>query len=91
VKSIIKVKVLPEIRLAIGSEIKKHYAAWRFLGVMDSSYQSLNQVSLSFPPPPIIYKSNLFLNVKVLPEVKQIQKAQRCLNYSLNTQIHILF
>jgi hypothetical protein len=51
----------------------------------------LNQLSLSFPPPPIIYKSNLFLNVKVLPEVKQIQKAQRCLNYSLNTQIHILF
>jgi hypothetical protein len=48
VKSIIKVEVLPEMRKAICQEIKKHYAAWRFLAVMDCSNQSLNQVSCLF-------------------------------------------
>jgi FtsZ-binding cell division protein ZapB len=32
-------------RLTVGKEIKSHFTAWRFLEVMDTSNQSLNQVS----------------------------------------------
>jgi FtsZ-binding cell division protein ZapB len=45
VKRAMKARMLPELKLEICREIKKYYAAWKFLAVMDGSNQSLNQVS----------------------------------------------
>jgi hypothetical protein len=46
VKGQLKMELLPLMRLDICREIKRYYSAWRFLEVMDSSSQSLNQVTL---------------------------------------------
>lgn len=44
VKRKVKEEILPGMRMDICREIKRHYTAWRFLEVMDTSSQSLNQV-----------------------------------------------
>jgi hypothetical protein len=44
----LKDELRPVLRMNICREIGKHYAAWRFLEVMDSSSQSLNQVCITF-------------------------------------------
>jgi len=44
VNTVMKEKLLPELKVGICKEIKKYYAAWKFLAVMDGSNQSLNQV-----------------------------------------------
>jgi hypothetical protein len=45
VKSKLKGLLLDELRMETCREIKKYFAPWRFLEVMDCSQQSLNQVS----------------------------------------------
>ncbi len=45
VKRAMKARMLAELKFEICREIKKYYAAWKFLAVMDGSNQSLNQVS----------------------------------------------
>ena len=44
VSTFMKDKLLPELKVEVCKEIKKYYAAWKFLAVMDGSNQSLNQV-----------------------------------------------
>jgi len=36
------------MRMTVCNEIRTHYAAWRFLAMMDCSNQSLNQVRIFF-------------------------------------------
>jgi hypothetical protein len=49
VKQRVKEEMLPSLRMDVCRDIKKEFAPWKFLEVLDNSKQSLNQVSIFSP------------------------------------------
>jgi len=58
VKQRVKEEMLPSLRMDVCRDIKKEFAPWKFLEVLDNSKQSLNQVS--------IFSPTFYLNVSQL-------------------------